>query len=124
MSTVDLAATFYDYAGIDCPEDIQSRSLKPLVRGDESWEVAYSEWNLHPSRAGVELQLRTVRTADAKLTVDLLSGEGEMYDLASDPDEMDNLFDDAARQGLRRELMDMIRARPGNILSEFPEHRE
>ena len=124
VSTVDLAATFYDYAGIDCPDDIQSRSLKPLLDGRDSRDVAYSEWNLHPSRAGVELQLRTVRTGNAKLTVDLLSGVGEMYDLANDPDEMENLFDDAGRQGLRRELTDMIRARPGTILSRFPEHRE
>ena len=124
VSTVDLAATFYDYAGIDCPEDIQSRSLKPVMQGGEGRDVAYSEWNLHPSRAGVELQLRTVRTAEAKLTVDLLSGVGEMYDLANDPDEMDNLFDDAGHRGLRRELTDMIRARPGTVLSEFPEHRE
>ena len=70
------------------------------------------------------LQLRTVRTAEAKLTVDLLSGAGEMDDLANDPDEMDNPFDDAARQGLRREPMDLVRARPGPVLSEFPEHRE
>ena len=124
VSTVDLAATFYDYAGIDCPEEIQSRSLKPVMGGDESREVAYSEWNLHPSRTGIELQLRTVRTADAKLTLDLLSETGEMYDLASDPDELENLFDDAARHGHRRELIDTIRARPGTILSEFPEHRE
>ena len=47
-----------------------------------------------------------------------------MYDLANDPDEMDNLFDDAGRHGLRRELMDMVRARPGAILTRFPEHRE
>ena len=73
VSTVDLAATFYDYAGIDRPDDMQSRSLRPLMEGGESRDVAYGEWNLHPSRAGVELQLRTVRTADAKLTVDLLS---------------------------------------------------
>ncbi len=124
VSTVDLAATFYDYAGIECPDDIQSRSLKPLIEGGESRDVAYSEWNLHPSRAGVELQLRTVRTGDAKLTVDLKSGAGEMYDLANDPDEMDNLFDDSGRRGLRRALTDMVRARPGPLLDAFPEHRE
>ena len=124
VSTVDLAATFYDYAGIGCPDDIQSRSLRPVLEGRESRDVAWSEWNLHPSRTGVELQLRTVRTAAAKLTVDLLSGAGEMYDLANDPGEMENLFDDEGRRALKRELMDMVRARPGPILTEFPEHRE
>ena len=39
VSTVDLAATFYDYAGIDCPDDIQSRSLKPLLDGRDSRDV-------------------------------------------------------------------------------------
>ena len=86
-STVDLAATFYDHAGPGCPEDIRSRPIKPLIQGQENREVAYREWNLHPSRAGVVLQLRTVRTTDAKLTVDLLTGGGEMSDLADDPHE-------------------------------------
>ena len=47
-----------------------------------------------------------------------------MYDLEDDPDEMDNLFDDAGRRALRRELTDMIHARPGPILDAFPEHLE
>lgn len=124
VSTLDLAATFYDYAGVEPPDGVQSRSLRPVVSGDAGREVAYSEWNLHPSRTGVELQLRTVRTASAKLTLDLISGAGEMYDLAEDPDEMDNLFGDAGRAALRRELTDMVHARPGPLLSEFPEHLE
>ncbi len=129
VSTVDLAATFYDYAGcdgagVDCPGEIQSRSLRPLIEGTGSRDAAYSEWNLGPGRAGVELHLRTVRTAGAKLTVDLLSGAGEMYDLVNDPDEMANLYEDDGYRGLRRMLADAIRARPGPVLSEFPEHRE
>jgi hypothetical protein len=35
----------------------------------------------------VALSLRTVRTASAKMTVDMKSGAGEMYDLANDPGE-------------------------------------
>ncbi len=124
VSTLDLAATFHDYAGVAPPEDAQSRSLRPVIEDAEGRDVAYSEWNLHPSRTGVELQLRTVRTATAKLTIDLVSGAGEMYDLADDPDEMENLFDDAGRAALRRELTEMVRARPGPILTDFPEHLE
>ena len=124
VSTLDLAATFYDHAGLDRPEGIQSRSLRPVLAGAERREAAYSEWNLHPSRAGVELRLRTVRTAAAKLTVDLLSGAGEMYDLAEDPDEMENLFDDPGRAALRRDLTERIRARPGPVLADLPEHLE
>jgi len=50
-----------------------------------SRDLALSERDLWPSRSGVELQLRTVCTQRYKLTLDLLSGAGEMYDLQEDP---------------------------------------
>lgn len=124
VSTLDLAATFYDYAGVERPENVQSRSLRPTIEGAGGRDAAYSEWNLHPSRTGVELQLRTVRTASAKLTLDLISGVGELYDLANDPDEMDNLYDDPAGAALRRDLTDLIHERPGAIATKFAEHGE
>jgi arylsulfatase A-like enzyme len=95
-----------------------------LIEGDggEVREVAYSEWNQQPSRTGVELELRTVRTKTAKLTLELISGAGEMYDLAEDPDEMHNLFDDPGKGALVKELTDMIHARPGYILEDMPAH--
>ena len=65
------------------------------------------------------LALRTVRTATAKLTLEQNSGAGELYDLAVDPHEMDNRFDDPGAARLRRELEDMIRARPGAELDAF-----
>ena len=48
------------------------------------------------SRCGVDLWLRTVRTKRHKLTLETNSGAGELYDLANDPQEMDNRFGDAA----------------------------
>ena len=84
-------------------------------------DVAYSEWNVNASRCGVPLELRTVRTKSAKLTVEKVSGAGELYDLANDPYEMDNLFDDPGSSALRKELEDMIRARPGKERTEFDE---
>lgn len=71
-------------------------------------------------RCGVELQLRTARTRTHKLTLELLSGEGEMYDLVNDPDEMNNLFGDSSHAAAQRELADMIHARPGPMLAELP----
>lgn len=121
VSTIDLAATFYDYANADTDAGVQSTSLRPLVeRDDATRDVAFSEWNLRPNRCGVPLELRTVRTRTAKLTVDLISDTGEMYDLADDPDEMRNIYDDPGRAALRRELTDMIRARPGPVMETLP----
>ncbi len=123
VSTVDLAATFYDWAGVIGMDMEQSTSLRPLLAGNhQDRPFAYSEWNQQPSRTGVELQLRTVRTKTAKLTLELLSGAGEMYDLADDPNEARNIFEDAGYATLRKELTDMVRARPGPLLDHLPVH--
>ena len=117
VSTLDLATTFYDYANAE-PTSVQhGQSLRKLVEGGtESRDFAYCEWDLRPSRSGVSLKLRTARTKTAKLTLEESSGAGEMYDLANDPHEMDNLFDDPGHAALRRELTDMIRSRPDDMI--------
>ena len=121
VSTLDLPATFCDYAKTALGDDAQSRSVRPLIESGASRDVAHSEWNVNASRCGVPLELRTVRTKTAKLTVEALSGAGEMYDLSEDPDEMRNLFDDPAGRAMRKELEDMIRARPGPERKSFDE---
>lgn len=83
--------------------------------------MAYSEWYVHPSRCGVPLKLRTVRTKTHKCTFELDSGAGELYDLVNDPEEMVNRFDDPAYAKTRQVLEDMMRARPGKILERLPE---
>ncbi len=123
VSTLDLAATFCDYGGAELPEEAQSLSLRSLAEGSaaEGREVAYSEWNVNDSRCGVSLELRTVHTGSAKLTLELISGVGELYDLENDPHEMNNLFEDSEAKALRNELEEMIRARPGKVLERFDE---
>jgi arylsulfatase A-like enzyme len=111
-STLDLPATFADYAGIPAGWARHSRSLRPAIEGEARRDFAFNEWHLLPARTGVELQLRTVRTRDAKLTVDLRSGAGELYDLRNDPHEMENLF--GSRTGLQSALTDMAMSRPSD----------
>jgi arylsulfatase A-like enzyme len=117
VSTLDLPATFCDYAGVALPDDAHGRSLRPLIEGDGTAgrDFAYSEWELRASRCGVDLALRTVRTQRHKLTLETNSGAGELYDLADDPTEMDNRFDDPAMARVRRELSDMIASRPDDV---------
>jgi arylsulfatase A-like enzyme len=112
VSTLCLAATFLDWSGTSPLRAPQGHTLAPVIVGREGRDYAYNEWELLPSRAGVALSLRTVRTRTHKLTVDEKSGAGELYDLAGDPDEMDNRFADPGMAVVQRELVDMIRARP------------
>jgi arylsulfatase A-like enzyme len=118
VSTVDLPATFADYARVSFDGRKHSRSLRNLIQGDAGRDFAYSEWDLRASRSGVDLDLRTVRTKRHKLTLDLRSGAGELYDLYDDPHEMQNIFETSkAKSG----LVDMIRSRPADAVPRLPQ---
>jgi arylsulfatase A-like enzyme len=117
VSTVDLPATFADYAGVEFSAP-HSHSLRKLIQSEASRDFAYSEWDLRASRSGVDLDLRPVRTRRHKLTLDLRSGAGELYDLYDDPHEMDNVFGKAE---IQKELLDMIRSRPADIVPRLPQ---
>jgi len=112
VSTIDLPATFADFAGVRF-SPAHSRSLRNLVQKQDSRDFAYSEWDLRASRSGVDLDLRTVRTRRHKLTVDLRSGAGELYDLVNDPHEMENLFETSKAKD---ELLAMIQSRPADAV--------
>jgi arylsulfatase A-like enzyme len=121
VSTLDTAATLYDYCAVPAAGPLHSRSLRPLVEGRGSRDFAYNEWRLHPSRTGIALDLRCVRTREAKLTLELGSGAGELYRLDRDPDEMDNLFGNPDHARLQRELTDMAMSRPHDWQEPLPE---
>jgi arylsulfatase A-like enzyme len=115
VSTLDLAATFGDFGGVPMPAAAHSRSLRPLLQGQGERDHALTEWRLGPARCGVALDLRGVRTRSAKLTLELGSGAGELYDLHDDPHEMLNRFDDPAYRGLRDELVQRLMSRPDDM---------
>ncbi|HCH22834.1 MAG TPA: sulfatase [Oceanospirillaceae bacterium] len=115
MSTLDLPATFLDWAGAEPLMNWHSESMRPVISGDGTRNAAYSEWELLPGRVGVGLSLHTVRTKDAKLTMDLQSGAGELYDLANDPHELNNQFDNPDYAELQAKLTDILQQRPDDI---------
>jgi arylsulfatase A-like enzyme len=121
VSTIDLPATFADYAGVTLDDARHSRSLKPLIDASGSRDFAFSEWDLRASRCGVDLWLRTVRTKRHKLTLEINSGAGELYDLVNDPNEMDNLFGDPGMEVVQRELKDLIASRPKDQVAPLPQ---
>lgn len=122
VSTLDLAATFCEFSNVRPQTEMQGRSLGNLLRGgSEQRHAAWSEWHVHPSRCGVGLQLRTVRTKTHKATFELASGAGELYDLVNDPLEEVNRFDDPAYAAVRKGLEGLMRERPGPIAAKLAE---
>jgi len=112
--------TFFDYGAAEPMLDQHGTSLRPLIEGDATRTCARNEWGLGPGRVGVALELRTVRTRTHKLTVDLISEDGELYDLQNDPEEMHNLFGAAEADSVQRQLMAFIHARPDEVLPDQP----
>jgi len=120
VSTLDLGATFCDYGEADPLLEQHGASLRPLIEGDATRDCALNEWGLGAGRVGVALELRTVRTRTHKMTVDLISKEGELYDLQNDPDEMQNLFGSSEAAQVQTDLMAFIEARPGDVVPDQP----
>lgn len=116
VSTIDLFPTLVDYADIELPESLHGTSLRPVIKGDAGRSYALNEWELLPGRAGVALSLRTVRTGKHRMTMDMNSGAGELYDLESDLWETRNIFDEPLARGLRNGLEGMILDRPDDML--------
>ena len=116
VSTLDLPATFMDYAQAEPQLTQHGSSLRPVLEEGASREFALNEWELLPTRTGVALSLQTVRTKSAKLTIDRLTNTGELYDLAHDPDEMVNQFDNKDYAGLKNDLLAMLNSRPDDMI--------
>lgn len=116
VSLVDLHPTLLGLAGAADDSPRNGRSLLPVLAGEETRTHSHLEWHLDASRCGVELQLRTVRTPTRKLTVDLFSEAGELYDLENDPHEARNLWDEPGYRDDRTLLMSYVHARPRDEL--------
>jgi arylsulfatase A-like enzyme len=100
VSLVDVAPTVAALAGVARPDDLDGRSLLPLVRGRRTgWrEGVLLEWFGHAIPPW-----RAVRTEDA-LYVRYRNGERERYDLLRDPWALRNLAPEGGGAGLARLL--------------------
>ena len=95
VELVDLVPTLLECAGLPIEPQIQGRSLLPVLKGEadasQIREFVYSEylnaWT-HP-----EAYATMLRTRNEKIVVYHGTELGELYDLASDPDEFENLWD-------------------------------
>ena len=115
VSTLDIAPSLFDWSGAAALQTQHGTSLRPVIEDRATRDFALNEWELLPARTGVALSLRTVRTRTHKMTVDLRSGAGELYDLSGDPEEVINLFDDPSAAEIRRDLEKMLASRPDDM---------
>jgi arylsulfatase A-like enzyme len=106
---IDLAPTFADAAGVELP-NADGRSLLPLLdSSDAGWRESFLVEHL---RAGDNTRYAPTFCAvhtDRYVLVRYATGEEEMYDLAHDPDQLENVAGSARYDELRGSLRGRLR---------------
>jgi choline-sulfatase len=107
VELVDLAPTLLEAAGVAIPAAMQGRSLLPHLGGDADparhrdyvYCEYYNAWT-HKRSYGTMM-----RTSDKKIAVYHGVDEAELYDLAADPNEFENLWRSPDHTALRQQLL-------------------
>lgn len=106
-STVDLAPTILDRAGVLPWHGIQGESLTGCLDRDEHLrDGVLVEFNDAMPRMGFErpARVRTLVTDDARLSIYAGEDWGELYDRRTDPNDTNNLWESPEHADLRGEL--------------------
>ena len=97
VSNVDLAATLADLAGAEPADPIDGRSMRALLGAPARHlgnAVVLESWPVLTDPAG-RMLYEGILTERYRYT-EHINGERELYDLQSDPDELDSRHDDPA----------------------------
>ena len=127
ISVVDFAPTLLELMGLDIPPAMQGKSAASLLLGhtDSHRDEIFAEYGTpgepysdideeefaklkktrtgHLAQRAMQGRFKAVRTLDWKY-VHYPNGEGELYDLKNDPDELANLFYEKERAPLIEEM--------------------
>jgi N-acetylglucosamine-6-sulfatase len=91
----DFFPTFTDLAGIQTPQYVDGRSLRPLLEGSAStWRTAILLESAY--QAGRDAWYSGIRTSDGRKYLEYEGGFRELYYLGRDPYELRNSYDTAA----------------------------
>ena len=119
VQNLDFAPTFLDYAGVDIPDDIQGRSMRPLLSGEtDDWrDAVYYTYYEYPSIHMVKRHhgVATKRYKLIHFYYDI--DEWELYDLKKDPHELTNVYDHPDYKDVREMMhqkLDSIRNHYGD----------
>lgn len=105
VETIDIAPTLLEAAGLAVPPTMQGRSLVPLLTGERPPHThrrhVISEY--YDAMGGHADHTHGTMVCDGRYKTCVYHGHdvGELYDLANDPGEFDNLWDDPAARDLK-----------------------
>lgn len=113
VSNLDFGETFLDIAGAPIPEDMQGKSIVPILKGETpaDWRKAhYYHYYEHPSEHNV-MRHYGITTDKYKLIHFYYDMEKwELFDLEKDPEEMRNIYNDPGYAEIQQELHNQLEA--------------
>ncbi len=109
VSLVDLFPTICEAAGVDVPETVEGQSLLGLYQGkvEKLRDQVFASFH---SPTKHFMSTRCIRTERHKLVQHLLTGEVELFDLATDPLELKNLAGRSDHAKLQEQLTEKLMA--------------
>lgn len=121
--TIDISQTVLSRAGVAAHNGIQGKSL--LAAADGAGDVHDAMLIEEHQRRGYmgmadNFRARSLITKTHRLTIYEGLSDGELYDLASDPDEMVNLWDAPQAQAVRAMLMERLARKMMVLTDESP----
>ena len=111
VELVDIAPTLLELAGEPVPARMQGRSLAPILTGAADphahKQTVLCDFNDSVGYSPVKDDTQASMTFDGRYKLVLYHSHdiGELFDLATDPGEFDNLFDDPGHRELRDRLI-------------------
>ena len=112
VALFDWGPTILEWAGVTPPTWMEAQSLNPLMAGeDQPRDRVFAEHANDAILTGTSY-MTMIRRGDWKLVHFVDSPEGQLFDLASDPEERTNLWEDPAQAERKESLIhDILRWR-------------
>ncbi len=106
----DFAPTFLNAAGVATPDDMQGRSILPLLKGEvpADWRSSFYYRYYHDPGHHNTARHLGVRTETHKLIYFWKKDQWELFDLKADPNELNNLYGQQGQEEVTKQLKELI----------------
>ncbi len=123
-ATVDLPATILDRVAVPPYFGMQARSFLPVLNDEATAhrDALFIEYNDNGARLGFDTAARVKAVVTDRYRFTIYKGEdwGELYDLAEDPNETHNRWNDPAYAGAKADLSLHLNHLLADLMDESP----
>ncbi len=110
VQNLDLAPTILDLANTDIPDQVQGRSLVPILKGeDPEWrDAVYYHYYEGPPRVHNVAKHYGIRTQRYTIAHYYEQDEWELFDLEEDPEQLQSVYGDSEYSQVEERLKNKI----------------